>query len=1500
MAINQKTKISLTIFITAIIVAAIFFLYFKYLPKVINLEKHRPQIEEAIKENINLPVTLGKLHTSVTWNLGVRIDLDSLNIRHSDKSKFISTGTASIEVSIPAFLKKQVLIREIDINYPVANITRFKNGIFDIEQLIPPKNKPVKYKVVFKNSKIIINEYQIYFNDKYMSPAQFITITGKNIQISEFNPDKFINVYANGQVLAKSKPNTKFDIHIYTHLPLKKRNLLNKTFGINGTVQNIYPGAYLTYINKYIDNKFIDLSGFANLKFDINRPDSNNDIFNFKIEGFANELQGRKKSKGKVISIPEQLKIILDGSIDNSKKQILNLNNAEFTSPNANVNLTGKIYNFKTKNKNLDLKLKVANSRIESIVELFPKEIRVPKDPFNKLYKYNAKGNATADITLKGYYRNPQMYGNVKYNDFSIDENRTNVPKGSGQVDFDGYYLKLNTFTYINPNEHVKVTGIINPLKDKTIDLNIVSNNLEIERAQKVLLIVRDILNFKLGPVPLMHLKGRGDVTLTIKGPTKAPNLDGFINVKNGYATYELLAKFGHDINGKLLFKDDRFIYNKITGYVEDSKVIAEGYSTMRLDSFSDVKLTLPKVNLKAGHEFVFNSPLLIKVKESLINMESANGSADAVIYLKGTNQKLYSNGIFILNGAEVQYNGFNEPFKNLNGIVKYNDEMTFLENIKGIVAQSPVIANGTIDKNQNIKLILTSNNANLAEGRKFIKNSPILFETENALQYYQSFSGTSKAELSLTGYIPGKKIFDYIKFKDFKASFFNKKFGYPVNVSGNQVLFTMDAMYTNNMKGSALDTPFVASGKITGFIAKTPHPNMNINIPKLELSKVILLSKSELVQNKVKSYLNKFDNLKGSFGANINLLPHGYIANIKINDIQAQYLPWNTPLYLNEGRITVSPETLLFSNVYAKTAKSSVYLNGSFNNYLTKPGMDLIASAKINSDDINDYLNPHLKNPLTAKGIIPVSAIIKGNPDHWKIISQLVLNKGSNIAYLNDLQLPDNKTRIFNLNATGGKNRIVINNLDIAVDDALPNKNMPNEYLLNIKGSINNLESEYPYFDKLSVVAPNPIDITLFNTAIKTKNSDPFFSEGKIKGNILLNGKTSSPQILGNLSLYNVNIPSQQIIIDNSDINLNQDDITINNGNINIGGSPVKINAVLANVLDYPLLVKNITIDSPSLNIDRMSNLFSKNTSEKEDLPQFVVTTGIMNAQELIISNLITNNVTSNFTFTPDWLLSVNNMSLNAAGGTATGEILYNIKSTDISANITVKNMQANAAATTMLKLPNEVYGILNGKGVFNSKGRNSQEIIANANGFASFKIADGRLVRLGSLEYFLRAYNIVQSGIAGFNLNNILDLIVPQNTGNFQALEGTLITKDGVLKTDNLSSKGKNLSLFLSGDIDMVTNNANVTILGNMSKKVSGLLGPIGSVSINTFIDFIPGIGFLPSTPDTGLINLIPGISRIPGLGLGGSKKVRRFAVKIDGNLYDPKSVKSFRWLD
>ena len=121
----------------------------------------------------------------------------------------------------------------------------------------------------------------------------------------------------------------------------------------------------------------------------------------------------------------------------------------------------------------------------------------------------------------------------------------------------------------------------------------------------------------------------------------------------------------------------------------------------------------------------------------------------------------------------------------------------------------------------------------------------------------------------------------------------------------------------------------------------------------------------------------------------------------------------------------------------------------------------------------------------------------------------------------------------------------------------------------------------------------------------------------------------------------------------------------------------------------------------------------------------------------------------------------------------------------------------------------------------------------------------------------------------------------------------------RQGVIHTNDVKSKGKELNLYVSGDLNMSTNYANLTVNGRLIRTITGHLGPLGSLSLNKIIDYIPGIGFFPGQPHRGLIDIIPGLDLIPGLGLGQRGKYRVFAVDINGNFYDQKSVKNFRWL-
>ena len=82
---------------------------------------------------------------------------------------------------------------------------------------------------------------------------------------------------------------------------------------------------------------------------------------------------------------------------------------------------------------------------------------------------------------------------------------------------------------------------------------------------------------------------------------------------------------------------------------------------------------------------------------------------------------------------------------------------------------------------------------------------------------------------------------------------------------------------------------------------------------------------------------------------------------------------------------------------------------------------------------------------------------------------------------------------------------------------------------------------------------------------------------------------------------------------------------------------------------------------------------------------------------------------------------------------------------------------------------------------------------------GSVVFDVKDGKMPKLGSLEYLLKAGNLVKGGFTGVSLNNVIDVLVPLKTGNFYEIYGKMTVKNGETNDVEISSRGNDLSLFI-----------------------------------------------------------------------------------------------------
>ena len=79
-------------------------------------------------------------------------------------------------------------------------------------------------------------------------------------------------------------------------------------------------------------------------------------------------------------------------------------------------------------------------------------------------------------------------------------------------------------------------------------------------------------------------------------------------------------------------------------------------------------------------------------------------------------------------------------------------------------------------------------------------------------------------------------------------------------------------------------------------------------------------------------------------------------------------------------------------------------------------------------------------------------------------------------------------------------------------------------------------------------------------------------------------------------------------------------------------------------------------------------------------------------------------------------------------------------------------------------------------------------------------------------------------------------------------------------------------------------------MNVYGQLSRKVSTVLGTAGNISLNTLFNKIPGV----STSQ-----FINEINKIPGIDLS-NKSNRKFIVEILGDINGDDFVKSFKWLN
>ena len=257
--------------------------------------------------------------------------------------------------------------------------------------------------------------------------------------------------------------------------------------------------------------------------------------------------------------------------------------------------------------------------------------------------------------------------------------------------------------------------------------------------------------------------------------------------------------------------------------------------------------------------------------------------------------------------------------------------------------------------------------------------------------------------------------------------------------------------------------------------------------------------------------------------------------------------------------------------------------------------------------------------------------------------------------------------------------------------------------------------------------------------------------------------------------------------------------------------------------------------------------------------------------------------------------IFNVENFKFNLAQGQMDGSVKYNLVSNKSEFDLNVKGADADKLMTALFDIKEQFFGDLSGQLNLSCTGRNQADCLKTLNGYGAFLVKDGRMPKLGSLEYLLKAGNLIKSGITGLSINGLIDLVTPLKTGNFASIKGAVEIHNGIADKIQILSTGKDLNIYVTGEYNLSTYNADMYVFGRLSKKITTILGPIGNLSLNTLFNSIPGVNL----NDPSNAKLLNDINKLPGLELS-NKAFRVFAVEIHGDVSGDDYVDSFRWIE
>lgn len=1454
-------------------------LYYWGIPSLINIEKRMPVIEEKILQKTGYKLSVKEPYIKMGHIPAIWLMAEDISLLNDDGTKAFNLKHSAVKVYLLPLLAGKIQIGNFSCDRINADLTYTKNSELKIGQY--PLKKLPESQMELTKAYIRLGEYEISLDD--LKQNKKILLDGNYLTIDEFQNNKRLKLSTFAKLYVNKKA-SEIMADIDIKLPI---NIITEDqFKINGRIVNLDLKDLSEYAKAIPDSKIKSLSGLVNLVADTTTtPDKHKNIF-AKLS--IDNLGILQEETARSIYCKDKLNIRMD--IDTIRNGI-NIRNMTIIADGIDINSNGKITKLDAKIPNLDMNIAINKSRTESFIPLMPGEKNLLEEvDFYALKNNFFYGDITGNLKVKGRADTPDVTGKILVTEgYLIKPLLNNTAKATIKLAFTGQKMYMDAKVPASTTQTVFVNGDVELYGTKNADLYIKSTSeVDLKIAQTVLNPLHEILKFDLGPVPIMDIHGIGNVNLHVIGTRKNPHAWGIFNFKNTTAEFleihNMVLKNG---SGKLVFSDQDTKFDTDTAELNGKPVNVSGTCTLK--GVLNFDIIAKQQDLGNMLKIIKTSPMLSDIRKLVSPITGAKGLSDIKINLTGTvidvNDVVFNKNIFAKGAIDlysVMIKAQNIPLSNVTGKISFNNLDTGLD-LSSNLAESKIKINGRLnDKNANLKII--SDKFVLKDGLKLL-NINIPYK-EDIGKIHTSFTANYNGEMEKIN--PAKL--------SVKGKIYESK---SKNISIENAYFDLN---NSNLKISPLKGIFKNNKyliNISAYRILTPQQTVNGNFyfPDFDLTFL----------NELKKYLNK--NLQDIDKINGKITIKGYIKDNNIyfdstpDNISFVYLPSNIIINILSGDIRLKKDLLVLNKINSTLGQMPVFTDGKIYNIDKNPIFDVYINAKPTQEFLDQFFNKSAVYPVKLNGDINFSTTLSGSSKALRNRTQLKLAENAGIYYMGatlgntrDAQ-GSNAVNIY-IDNTIYPNGIRINNLQY--DRLIPSQNnkIYTKPQLNASGSIGILSNNDIKFTNFRVKTQEPTDAKIFNILFRK----PLMKQGIFTSDITINGTATEPVILGELNITSIDMPLFDATIKDVELNFKRDLIYLKSKG-SVLTNNLNISAIMKNNPKLPFVFEDIKIYLETLDLNRIVAEFQDFEAESSrnlsggfntslpDIKQIIIKKAEVFANNIKIKNLEATKFKSQMALNEKGIFNVSGFEFIMAEGIVKGRMKYDFNNGFVNLIADISNANAQIISETLFDLKGQVFGSITGSTDLSCIGKSHDACFSTLNGFTEFNVKDGRMPKLGSLEYLLKAGNLVKGGITGLSINGIIDLITPYKTGNFDSISGQINITNGIADNIQIFSAGKDLNMYLKGSYNFTNLMADMQIFGALTKNFSTLFGKIGNASLNTLFNTIPGIN-VSEAPSV----ITEDIKKIPNTE---NNAARMFAVDIYGDINGDDYVRSFKWL-